>query len=176
ASMGTCLPSAPHPDFDSVASFLTSVEPFRQSLARELGIPSPALPARATIIKRTSLGKHTGYSLEFVQFRSSKTSMIISGLLAVPAGLSGQTLPAVVSADGDAGLGALFGLFGRERTPYLNRYGDALAASGTVVFVPYYPFDFPEVAAAEAAAKTDGARTSFSLTVPMLSAAADLLL
>jgi len=176
ARLGTCVARSPRPDLGSVSAFLRSVEPFRRGLARDLGIPTQSGVASVSVLRRTPVARRSGYSLDFVQIRSSRTNMPISGLLAVPDGGPKKGLPAVVSADGDAGLGTPFGLFGRERVPYLNAYADALASAGTVVFVPYYPFEFPEIAAAETAARTNGGQTSFTYTVPLFSAAADFLL
>jgi dienelactone hydrolase len=175
ATLGTCVARSPTPDFRSVSAFLTSIEPFRREVARELVVPRRAT-APFTVVQRTSLGKRPGYTLEFVQIRSSRIEMIISGLLALPDVQSANGIAAIVSADGNTGLGVAFGLFGRERVPYLNAYADAAASAGAAVFVPYYPFEFPEVASVELAARTGGAQSDFTYTVPIMSAAADFVL
>lgn len=173
-TLGTCVARSPRADLTSVGKFLKSVEPFRRGLATDLGIPLPA-SGRAITVRRTPIATRPGYSVEFVQIQSKRTPILISGLLAIPNTGAAKHFPAIVSADGNAGLATPFGLMGRERTPYLNAYGDALAATGTIVFVPYFPVEFPEIAAVELAARTNG-QTSFTYIVPMLSAAADLLL
>jgi dienelactone hydrolase len=175
-NLGTCLARSPRPDLTSIPSFLRSVGRFREQVARKLGVPTNQ-SASIVVLSRVLVAKRSAYSLQLVRFRSARLDLVISGLLAVPDSrpTPREGLPAIVSADGDVDLGTQFGLFGREPVPYLNAYAADLAASGSVVFVPYYPFDFPEIAAVELAARTGGSRGSFSYTIPLLSAAADLL-
>jgi len=176
AGLGTCVPTSVKPDFTSVAAFERSVQPLRRMVQQRLGLPTPPSAPRVTVIRRTPLAKKTGYSIEFVQFRSNRSPILVTGLLTTPDHLPAGRSPAIVSADGNAGLGTPFGLLGREPRPYLNAYANALAATGTVVFVPYYPNEFPEIAAAEASARTGGVKSSFSYMVPFFSASADFLL
>ena len=174
SGLGTCVSDWPHADFTSPEKFAASVQPFRQKIAADLGVPDIARPGRVAIVGRSLVEKRREYTIEFVTIQSSRTSMQISGLLATPNYRSGR-MPAFVSADGDAGVGTPFALQGRERTPYLNAYGDNLAASGAVVFVPYYPFEFPEIAAAETRARPGGTSTALGYTLTWFSAAADFL-
>ncbi|HJP59258.1 MAG TPA: prolyl oligopeptidase family serine peptidase, partial [Gemmatimonadaceae bacterium] len=173
--LGTCLADRRKVNTSSIPSFLRSVEPLRREVAERLGVPVSASPGRTTVIQKTLIAKRNGYSLYFVQLRSTRTPILISGLLAIPQFLPSGGVPAVVSADGDAGLAAPFGLVPTQGQPYLNAYADRLAASGTVVFVAYYPFDFPEIAAAEVAARRVSNQSSFGYLIPVFSGVVDYL-
>jgi len=176
ASLGTCIPITLNPDITSVRAFETSVVPFRSRVRIELGLPPAPASSRFVVLQRKRLPKQEGYTLEFVRIRSTGTRLPISGLLAIPDANANHDSPAVVSVDGNVGLGRPFGLPNGEDYPYLNKYADVLAKNGTVVFVPYYPTEFPEIAAAELQAKTGGKQTSYSLMIPFVSSAMDFVL
>jgi len=174
ASLGTCIQLVAHPETESVQAFMESVGPFRRRVAKALGVYPQDPRSRFTIRRRTRLPRQPGYSLEFVQIQSDRTPIPLVGLLAVPDSAPNHESPVVISADGNFGLGRPFGLPRAEDQPYLNRYADALAKSGNVVFVPYFPTDFPEIAAAELQARGDD-KTSYSLMISLFSSAIDFV-
>lgn len=176
ASLGTCIPSAPRPDFTSVSTFETSVEAFRLTVANKLRLDPAPVKTSFVLLQRIELMKRPGYSLEFVQIRSNRTGIPIRGLLAIPDYRSNGGSPAIVSADGNTVVGTPFGLFGKESRPYLNAYADAQASTGKVVFVPNYPLEFLEIAAMDANARTGGRKTSYSYMIPFMEAAIDFVL
>ena len=174
ASLGTCVPRVPHPKTTSVAEFERSLVPFRRTVSAALGLDPEEGRPDLVVTRRTSLRRQRGYELQFVEIKSSRTPIPLIGLLAIPDSLQDHQAPGVVSVDGNFGLGRPFGLPLPEEQPYLNSYADALAKEGTVVFVPYYPTDFPEIAAAELRARAPG-KTSYGLMIPLFLAAIDFV-
>ncbi|MDB4912890.1 MAG: hypothetical protein JWM95_534 [Gemmatimonadetes bacterium] len=173
ASLGACTSPAITPDFRSIPLYTASIEPLRKRVAQVLRVPSTANPT-FRIIRRETVMQRAKYAVEYVEFSSNRTSIVISGLLATPyvsTPLLGS--PAVISMDGDYGLAGPLGLKGREKFPYLNQYADDLASNGTVVFVPYSPVSFPEVAATVLRARNPDGPTGWSFLIPVYQAAVD---
>ena len=176
ARLGPCVSPSVSPNFESVAAFESSVEPLRRRLAAVLRIPRAPRNPSLRLVRRDTVLRQARYTLEYVELQSARTSLPLSGLLATPIANVGQSAPVVISVDGNYGLAGPFGLNGRENVPYLNAYADDLASNGTVVFAPFIPKDFPEIAAAELRARDPNGPTSWSYVVPLFSAAVDFVL
>jgi dienelactone hydrolase len=176
ASLGPCVAPTVRPRFESVAAFESSVEPLRRELETNLRVTDFKGTAKTQVTRRDTVLKLAKYTLEFVEVRSERTRLPVMGLLATPIASVAQSLPVVIGTNGNDGLAAPFGLGGAERVPYLNAYADYLASRGTIVFVPFLPHAFPEVAAAELAARDRDGPTSFGLVVSLYMAAVDFSL
>jgi dienelactone hydrolase len=177
ASLGACGSSPEfEPDFRSIDQYNASVEPLRRRLAQALRVALPVTSPTFRIVRRDTVLQQAKYLLEYVELASSRTNIPVSGLLATPTVGAPRGLPAVISLDGNDGLAGPFGLKGREGTRYLNAYADELASSGNVVFVPYSPSSFPEIAATELRARNPDGPTSWSYVIPVYQAAVDFAL
>ena len=174
STMGSCKALGINPSFDSPAAYLMSVAPLRQRVGRVMNIEAISSSQAFRVVKRYVVSRQPRYTLEFVDIASTRSSMPVMGLLATPTDARGP-LPAVISFGANYGLARPFGLPVAERSPYLTSYAADLANAGHVVFAPYLPLSFPEVAAAEIRARNPGGATSFSMAVSMYSGAIDFV-
>ena len=173
--LGPCLPPPVEPVYESLDSYAASVEPLRRRIVRDLRIAPFNQTPVSQIIRTDTLVRGNRYTVEWVEIRSNRTPLPLVGLLATPRTLSDARLPAVISLDGNLDLRAPLGLAGRESVAYLNAYGDYLANNGHIVFVPFFPRDFPEIASTTLRARNPDGPTSWSFVLPHNFAAVDFV-
>lgn len=175
AQLGPCVSPTVTPNYTSRGAYDSSVAPLRKFVATQLRVPALDVPSTLRVLRRDTVLRQPKYLLEYVEIASSRIPMPIVGMLATPYTTTTQS-PAVISVDANYGFVAVFGLKGRERTPYLNAYGDYLASNGTVVFAPYIPTLFPEVAPTELRAKDPTGLSGWSFLIPYYAGAVDFAL
>ncbi|MDB4916830.1 MAG: Alpha/beta hydrolase family protein [Gemmatimonadetes bacterium] len=173
--LGPCAVSSVKADYSSIDAFAASVEPLRQRLATSLRVPSLAAPSTFRILHRETVRLQAKYTLEYLELSTSRSTIPLTGFLATPITTAGQSMPAVISLDANYGLAAPFGLNGREPTQYLNAYADGLASNGVVVFAPWVPANFAEVAPPVLHAMNPDGPTSWSYMLPLYAAAIDFV-
>ncbi len=128
---------------------MSSVNQLRTAIYSTLGKVEQFPEQPITIIERMTLATNDSYTLEWIRFRARflNTDDYIGGFLATPLGGLTQK-PAVLSFMGYEAASWSFPILGTilgepSTYPYLNSYGDYLARSGNIVFMPFitYPFD-----------------------------------
>ncbi|CAN5415031.1 hypothetical protein BH09GEM1_BH09GEM1_35710 [soil metagenome] len=176
ASLGPCIPPAIVPSLASVDAFSSSVEPLRTLLATRLHAARVTGAVGFRVVRRVAVLLRGKYTLEYVELQSGRSSIPVTGFLATPiTGSPDARLPAVISADANYGLAGPFGLLGGEKKEYLNAYADYLASHGTVVFAPWMPAQFTEVAPNALRARNPSGATSFTFTMALFAASVDFV-
>jgi hypothetical protein len=173
ADLGPCIAPVVKPDFSSISSYLASVEPLRRKLAATLRVPTIDSAAPFRMLRRDTVLRQAKYTLEYVEFSTGRSTIPVTGLLAIPITNPGEKMAAVISMDANVGMAVPFGLNGPERVHYLNAYADRLASSGIIVFAPWNPVSFPRVAAGPLRARNLDGPTSWSFSLPLYAAAVD---
>ncbi|NUP72445.1 MAG: hypothetical protein HOQ17_05570 [Gemmatimonadaceae bacterium] len=166
AAAGRCL-SLESVDSRSPADFPADQAQLRRRLAARLHVRdgSRVVPMRVT--RRDTLPGTEDMRLDWIAASplAGRDSLQVVGVLATPRRRHGP-FPTVLGLDGYTGLSQVFGIPPLGRTSYLNAYGAELVNAGFAVFVPYVPAEFPEYAAAIAAARAIPGWGSWSAMMP----------
>lgn len=172
--------SCPRPLLDLPATtneleYLAAAAPWRDYLARRLGVPRPEGGPPLRIIIRDTLERSPEFILEWVVTTPTSMGLPLAGLLATPVGV-GAPYPALLTFDGDFSAGEPFGLLPGGRTNYLKSYARAAARRGIVVFAPSIPAWFSEAGHSILEARDPQGPTMWGTVLTQVRAATDLLL
>lgn len=135
---GRCSAFDAHVDITDKDALERTAQTYRRAVEDSLGVDL-SRPRSPIVVVRERVTFDAPYTLEWLWLRSKDGQIELGGLLATPQGRVKSRLPAVLSFDGNYGVGQVFGLPPTGRTEYLGAYGDYLARHGVVVFVPARP-------------------------------------